>query len=347
VPLLPLALLIAFRLSPDSTDVQYKQPQLAVSEKLVGVTFGSGNAIYFSSSTDQGKTFSKPVKVAEPGVMSLGMHRGPRIAISASAIVISAVAGKEGKGKDGDLLAWRSTDNGVTWSSGVKVNDVPGSAREGLHTMASGGGEKNILYAAWLDLRSKGTKLYGAVSTDGGAHWGENLLVYESPDGTICQCCHPSATIGPLGDIYVMWRNALGGSRDMYIGRSTDNGKTYRTAKLGHDTWKLDACPMDGGALALDSRARIKSVWRREDTVFHAVPGGQEIALGKGKNASITYSVNGPYIAWSEGANLMLRTPTQKEPKVLAEGAYINLAGSGPVYAAWEDKGAIQLQLLP
>ena len=260
------------------------------------------------------------MKVADPGVMSLGMHRGPRIAIAGSSIVISAVAGKEGKGKDGDLIAWRSTDGGKTWSAGVKINDVPGAAREGLHTMAAGG-DKNILYAAWLDLRSKGTKLYGSVSTDGGAHWSENSLVYESPDGTICQCCHPSAIIGPLGDIYVMWRNALGGSRDMYIGRSTDNGKTYRTAKLGQDTWKLDACPMDGGAVGLDSKARIKSVWRRGDTIFHAVPGGQEIALGKGKNAAITYSNFGPYIAWSDGPNLMLRTPSEKTPKVLAEGA--------------------------
>ena len=344
--LFPIALLLAIRLSPDSPAVEYKQPQLVTSKDFTGVTFGAGNSIYFSSSIDEGKSFSKPVKVAEPGVISLGMHRGPRIAMAGGDIVISAVGGKEGKGKDGDLIAWRSSDAGKTWSAGVKINDVSGSAREGLHTMA-GGSDKNIFYAAWLDLRSKGTKLYGAMSTDGGAHWGANTLVYESPDGTICQCCHPSAVLGPLGDIYVMWRNALGGSRDMYIGRSTDNGQTYRTAKLGNETWKLDACPMDGGALALDSKARIKSVWRRGDTVFHAVPGGQELELDKGKNPAMTYSAYGPYIAWSEGPNLMLRTPDQKQAKLLAEGAYINLAGFSDIYAAWEDKGSIVIQKLP
>lgn len=331
--------------APDSTGVPFKQPQLAVSGKTAAVTFGAGNTIYFASSADEGKTFSTPVKVAEPGVISLGMHRGPRIAISGSTIVISAVGGKEGKGKDGDLIAWRSTDGGKTWLHGVTVNDVPNAAREGLHTMAAGA--NNLLFAAWLDLRGKGTKLYGAISTDGGAHWEPNRLVYESPDGTICQCCHPSAVISPTGEIYVMWRNALGGSRDMYVGRSTDHGKTFHTAKLGQDTWQLNACPMDGGSVALDSRGQLQSAWRRADTIYDAEAGSQEIAIGKGKNPSMTYSANGPYIAWSEGANLMLRKPGQKDAQVLAEGTFVNLAGSGPVYAAWEDKGSITVQMVP
>jgi len=346
VTFLPLALLLAIRVSPEDTRIEFKQPQIAVSGGTVGITFGAGNAVYFSSSADEGKTFSKPVKVSESGELSLGMHRGPRIAMAGSSIVISAVAGKQGKGKDGDLISWRTTNGGKTWSAGTRINDVVGSAREGLHTMA-GGGEKNIFYAAWLDLRSTGTKLYGSVSTDGGEHWSPNSLAYESSDGTICQCCHPSAVIGPLGDIYVMWRNALGGSRDMYMGRSTDNGKTYINAKLGKDTWKIEACPMDGGAVALDSRAGIQSIWRRGNAIFHAVPGGQEIELGPGKNPSMTYSAYGPYLAWSVGTQLMLRTPTQKTAKVFAEGSYIQLAGTGPVFAVWESKGAILVERLP
>jgi hypothetical protein len=343
VAILPFALLLAMRLAPESSDVQFRQPQLAVSGKTVALTFGSGNSIYFSSSSDEGKTFSKPVKVADPGVISLGMHRGPRIAYAGSTIVISAIAGKEGKGKDGDLIAWRSVDGGRKWSSGVKVNDAPGAAREGLHTMTASG---DFLYAAWLDLRSKGTKLYGAVSTDGGEHWQENRLVYESPDGSICQCCHPSAAISSVGDVYVMWRNALGGSRDMYVGLSTDHGKTFHTQKLGQDTWQLNACPMDGGALVLDEKSKVKTVWRRADTIYQFAPGGQETAVGKGKNPSMAYAAAGAYIAWSDGANLMLQTPGAKEPVVLAEGSFVTLAGSGPVYAAWEDKGSISVHLL-
>ena len=66
--MLPLALLLAIRVSPETAGVEYKQPQLAVSGSTVNVTYGAGNTVYFTSSADEGKTFSKPVKVAEvPG----------------------------------------------------------------------------------------------------------------------------------------------------------------------------------------------------------------------------------------------------------------------------------------
>ena len=51
------------------------------------------------------------------------------------------------------------------------------------------------MFATWLDDRGKGKRLYGASSKDGGASWSRNVLIYESPSGTICQCCHPTAII--------------------------------------------------------------------------------------------------------------------------------------------------------
>src|SRR5207253_11399365 len=102
-------------------------------------------------------------------MLSLGRHRGPRIAITPSAIVISPVIGtKMPPGADGDLTAWHSADGGKTWSAGVTINDQPTSAREGLHAMASGG---NVLFATWLDDRAKGKRLYSATSKDNGATW--------------------------------------------------------------------------------------------------------------------------------------------------------------------------------
>ena len=85
------------------------------------------------------------------------------------------------------------------------------AAREGLHGFAAGPG--NVLFAVWLDLRRDassegGTKLYGTISRDGGQSWEKNVRVYASPDGTICQCCHPSVTIDAKGVLHVMWRNA-------------------------------------------------------------------------------------------------------------------------------------------
>src|SRR2546426_12346557 len=175
--MLPLiSLLLAVHIAPHGAQIEYRQPQLAATADMVAVTFGADKSIYFSASRDRGQTFSTPVKVAETPMLALGRHRGPRVAITPPAIVISAMVGtKMPPGSDGDLKAWRSTDGGATWSDGVSINDVPASAREGLHSMAAGG--NGLLFATWLDLRSKGTRLYGASSKDG-ATWSKNVLVY-------------------------------------------------------------------------------------------------------------------------------------------------------------------------
>ncbi|KAJ3054740.1 hypothetical protein HK102_011471, partial [Quaeritorhiza haematococci] len=49
-----------------------------------------------------------------------------------------------------------------------------------------------------------------------------------------------------------MWRNSLKGARDLFLADSSDGGRTFSPAeKLGRGTWPLNACPMDGGAVAV------------------------------------------------------------------------------------------------
>jgi hypothetical protein len=344
--MLPItALFVAIHIAPAGPGLEYRQPQLAASEHIAGLTFGSGNAVYFSSSMDRGKTWTAPVKVAESGVMSLGRHRGPRIAITPQAIVISAVVGRAGKGADGDVIAWRSTDSGKTWSRGVIVNDVPAAAREGLHAMASGGG---LLFASWLDLRSKGTKLYGAVSRDGGATWSRNTLVYASPDGKICECCHPSAVVASDGVIHAMWRNNLGGNRDMYTAKSSDGGETWSAAeKQGAGTWLLNACPMDGGGIGL-AGGKIVSAWRRGSDIYLSGDAGSETKLEAGKDPALTVSGAGSYVVWASEGAIHARVPGKSSPLTLGQGAFpqVTAVPGGPVLAAWEGGGVIEIREL-
>jgi hypothetical protein len=337
-------LLFALHLTPELPEHPYKQPQVAVAPGRTGLTYGSANTIYFAYSTDNGNTFSKPVVVAKPGVISLGNHRGPRIAYTGDGILISAISGKEGKGKDGDLLVWRSTDNGKNWSKPVVVNDVPAAAREGLHAMAVG--QHNLVYAAWLDLRSKGMKLYGSLSKDGGVHWEANRLIYESPDGSICNCCHPSISFGPGEEIHVMWRNALGGSRDMFEAVSHDQGRTFAAKKMGTGTWPLNACPMDGGGMVVDREGHTLSVWRRAEGIYELEDGKAEKEIGRGKNPAVAAGLHGVYVAWNQGPSIQLLRPGAKAPVTLSEsGAFVSLSSDGKnVIAAWEENGGVKVK---
>ena len=346
--------MFAVHLGPMGPDAPAREPQLAANASYVVLVFGAGRTIYFSSSPDRGKSFSAPAKVADVGILPLSRHRGPRVALSGSTIVITAVGGNKadegphahGLPSDGDLLTWRSQDGGKTWSKGKAINDVPGSATEGLHALTSDG--KGTLLAVWLDKRgAKGTKLYAARSTDDGATWSKNIAVYQSPDGSICECCHPSVAIDAAGRILVMWRNELAGARDMYLASSRDGVAFSSPEKLGTGTWQLNACPMDGGGLAV-SPAKVLTAWRRDGNIFLAEPGRPERQIGTGKDVALALSGNRTYAIWSNGGKL--EAWNDGNAVALSDaGAFPAVCAlpAGGVLAAWEENGAIEIRRLP
>jgi hypothetical protein len=345
------AILATISIGPMGPDAPDREPQMAVRGSTVALTFGAGNSIYFSRSDDSGKTFSVPVKVAESAIIPLTRHRGPRIVFSGSAIAITAVTGRtaatgehsHGLPSDGDLLVWRSGDSGRTWSKGKMVNDVPGAPTEGLHALAADA--KGTLFAAWLDKRDRQTKLYGSRSTDGGQTWSRNVPIYASPDGTICECCHPSLAFDSDSSVLVMWRNWLNGSRDMYLAQSKDGIEFSKSQKLGNGTWKLNACPMDGGGIAVSGKS-VTTVWRREHSLFLDKPGDPEVPIGEGTDVAIAGAAEGLYLIWSAPDSLMVMTPGSKEPHPIGmKGSFPTIVAlpGGNALAAWEDGARIAI----
>lgn len=330
--LLHLGLSVAMIQGPEG--VVFRQPQLARDGKRVLLTMGAGNGVYFAASKDGGASFSAPVRISESGKLMLGRHRGPRIAATNGSIVVSANV-------DGDLLSWRSADGGATWSQAIRINDVPKAAREGLHAMAAGAG---LVAAVWLDMRQQGMRLYGAVSQDGGATWSENRMVYESPDGHICECCHPSVKVGSKGDIVAMWRNWLGGNRDMYLARSTDGGKTFAKAmKAGSGSWPLNACPMDGGDVALGADGKSWTAFRRDTSIILATPNGAETVLGKGKDPAMALGRKGAVAAWTDKGIRLIQPPYKDAVLLDPEGSFAHMIGGGNIVLAWETASGIKL----
>lgn len=326
------------RIVPAGTVENPRQPHAAVDEDgAIYVVYGSGDGVYCSISLD-GTHFGPPHKVGEVDRLHLGKRRGPRIAASAEAIVVTAI------GRAGDVLAWRSTDRGKTWHGPVRVNDdAPGKALEALHALAMGpGGE---VFTVWLDLRNGSNEIYGAGSADGGKTWSASRLVYRSPDGTVCECCHPAVTYDAEGGLYVMWRNWLDGNRDLYMAFSSDGGKTFGPAeKLGTGSWRLNACPMDGGYLAVTSPGQVTTAWRRQGNVYRTDPGTErEQLLGPGEQPWVAATREAAYVVWLDRPenDLWLATPHAQTSQKLADAASdpmiaAPIAGTGPVVAVWE-----------
>ncbi|MBZ5625513.1 MAG: glycoside hydrolase [Acidobacteriia bacterium] len=335
------AALLALHLAPVSPTAPNRQPQLAAGNGVVAVVFGSGESIWFTRSTDNGGSFSAPSKVADLPKLLLGRHRGPRVVISGGAIVVSAIA------TESDLFYWRSTDGGRTWSKPAVINDQAKAAREGLHAMAADA-EGNVA-AAWLDDRTPGGKrLYGAFSNDAGATWSKNVMLYESPGRTICECCHPSLVSLGHGEFAVMWRNVIDGSRDFYALRLRDGKPVSPAVKQGTGTWKLNACPMDGGGLAVRN-GELVSAWRREHDLYIAEAGKPEVRIGTGQDVALAVNGKGAYAVWSTTGGIEARLPGSAAPTHLSDaGAFPSILAlpDGSILAAWEETGSIATRRL-
>jgi hypothetical protein len=140
----------------------------------------------------------------------------------------------------------------------------------------------------------------------------------------------------------------MDGDRDMYIASWDTAAGVQKVNKLGTGSWKLNACPMDGGVV-VEVNGKIVSAWRRENTVYLNEAGERETALGEGKDVAIAPSSSGAYVAWVGKAGIEIHKPGNQPPMLLsAGGAYPTLKelANGYILAAWENNGQIETEVL-
>jgi hypothetical protein len=300
------------------------QPEIAVDgEGIIRIVYGVKNGkerdLYYVTSSDGGKSYSEPYLVGNFSQMGLGMGRGPQLTTTKDYTVVTV------GDHNGNLFAVNLSDKTHQWSAPVKVNDADTTAKEALSGLAAG--KDNLVYTAWLDTRLGNNNLYGALSTDGGLSWGRNQLIYKGTQNGICDCCKPSVYINPEGEILVMFRNKLDGARNMYVISSNDKGEHFGKAqKQGKGDYMINACPMDGGDLMVNSHGEAFTVWRRQMEVYLAQPGKPEIKLGAGRTPVILQTTKGNAIAWQQDNVIQFRSPDGLKTSSLGNGQYPKLA---------------------
>ena len=310
-------------------------PNLAVDHSAdLHLVYGNGDSILYETSINGGRSFSAPLLVATQTQLYAFATRGPQIACTNNGVTIIAAS------QSGNIYSYLKNKAGQ-WKKTARVNDVGEIAKEGLMAL---GGDGATLFAVWLDLRGNSrNKIFGASSVDGGRTWSKNKLVYASPDSTVCECCKPSVAVKG-NTIYVMFRNWLHGNRDLYLIKSVDRGKSFGVAqKQGQGNWPINGCPMDGGAIAVDTKNNAQTIWRRQDTIFANAPEQKETALGKGKNCSIETINNTNVYAWNEQGEIVCLLPNGKKYQ-LGKGvlAIIKAVGTNKVVCVWENEKKIQ-----
>lgn len=271
---------------------------------IVHLVFGSGDSLLYCFSDSLGKSFSTPSLIAVVPQLAASHTRGPQITSSNGNLVVITC------NDAGNIFSFHKEGTNA-WTLSGKVTDADSTAKENLIALSAG---KQYAFAVWLDTRGNGkNKIYGSKSIDGGKTWSKNSMVYTSPDGTVCECCKPSVLVAD-NTVTIMFRNWINGNRDMYLIQSTDGGNTFKAAqKLGDKSWRLNGCPMDGGALTINKFGAVNTVWRREEKIFMSLQGMPEKQIGAGKACTMETINNKNIYAWTEKNNLIILQPDGKK----------------------------------
>jgi hypothetical protein len=276
------------------------EPEIAVgSDRIVRIIYGIDDKIFYVWSFNGVKDFSKPALVATVTGMHLGMERGPQLATAKDFSIVTATD------KRGTIHSFKLDHKTGDWTKLSNVNDVPETAKEGLMDLVAD--DKNNFYAVWLDLRieSKNNIAFSTWSPKSG--WKKNRVIYISPEKKVCECCRPSIAVNGK-HVSVMFRNNIAGNRDLYVTSSANAGQTFNEAiKLGEGSWRLAACPMDGGGLCVGHDGKIKTVWQRDRQIFYAEPGASETKIANGRSPKISTSPSATVLSWNEDRKIRIK----------------------------------------
>jgi hypothetical protein len=319
-----------------------KQPQISTDNTgIIRVVYGSNDSIFCITSVNAGQAFGKPALVGIVKKMHLGMDRGPQLASSAHYSIVTAMD------QTGNIHFFVLNHKNSVWQNKGLVNDIEGSAPEGLMNIACD--RQDNFYATWLDLRlNKKNNIYFSTLQSGHDKWARNTLVYRSPDEHVCECCRPSIAVkGP--NVAIMFRNWLNGSRDLYLATSTNNGHSFNNAvKLGGGTWKLNACPMDGGGLNFNADNTINTTWQRQGVVYYYKPGQNETEVGKGRDCSISTGQNQTIVALVTDGVLKYKNIRTNAETIVGKGSYLKILilPDNKVVCIWEEDGHISSRVI-
>ena len=182
----------------------------------------SSQPLDFRKSTNNGATWSNPIRITRPG------EEIRRANIVARASTVHVFGGQSGAGGYGTgIYYFRSTNDGVNWEPGVKLYaEADASAR-----MAVDGNTVHASFGAKLSTNSFGGRTYHMRSTNNGASWSTPFFIGENSPESDVQARQQIAAAD--GRVFSMWqreRPFAGGllpTIRLGYNRSLDGGATW------------------------------------------------------------------------------------------------------------------------
>jgi hypothetical protein len=255
--------------------------------------------IYFSRSTDGGKTFSMPFRISDTGgdcIDSDNTVEGAVPAVGPKGEVYVVWAGSSG------LVLDKSTDGGLTFGKDKVIGQMPGGwdfpmpgldRANGMPVTGvdlSAGSRKGTLYVNWIDERNGDLDVFVASSRDGGETWSAPVRVNDDPlkngKAQFFTWMAVDPVDGSVNTVFYDRRDTEGTLTRLTMARSTDGGRTFVNHKIDLEPFACNDKVFFGdysGIAAYDGRVVPIFMHFISDTklavsvaLFHFKPGTQE-----------------------------------------------------------------------
>ncbi len=328
-------------------------PDVAVgSSGKLFLVFGQDGNAYFAVSHDEGRTFSKPVRLnSTPGSVLAGHERGPKIAVGPRDTLHVVWLDP----KNAELEYTRGLDGGETFSPPRNLRD-PGAHLDEATVAADSAGN---VFITWLDSRLPQDKqnplslpVLAVYSRDGGKTFSPNQAIESAPPIRACSCCALKATaLGP-GKFALAFRGAYHNIRDAFVARVHPDGRRLQATleKTQDQEWHFEGCPMAGPSLAVGAKPNIlwvswmsngRAYWARSDDAGeHFGPSESPGSLKENIENHPLVLVNRAgdvLIAWEQGGDVLWQI-------LGADGKRKNSGDAGPLTPDSKAAGVVDSQ---
>lgn len=282
----------------------------------------NGSSDVMLKHSPDGKVFEPAVRVNDkPGDAVVRSENPPKVATGPRGQVYVCWANERERWK-GDIRFARSADGGKSFEPAITLN--PDFANQpASHAFQSiAVGEAGRIYVSWIDERNKkesdrGAEIWMAISDDEGRTFTANRKII----GDVCECCRTSLQVDSRGRLYLSYRTVPPTGplyRDISVARSDDGGKTFTSRIVHHDGWEINACPVAGPSLSIDSSDRLTVVWY----------------TGGGKRPGLHYAVS------LDGGESFTRKELPGSRGSLGKHAQIVTLSRGISLVAWDQSGS-------
>jgi hypothetical protein len=224
--------------------------------------------IYFSRSTDGGKSFSMPFRISDAGGDCLDSDNtveGAVPAVGPHGEVYVVWAGPLG------LVFDKSTDGGLTFGKDRVVGPMPGGwdfSVAGLDRAngmpitgvdLSKGPNKGTLYVNWIDDRNGDPDVFVASSRDGGQTWSSPVRVNDDPvkngKAQFFTWMAIDPTDGSVNVAFYDRRDRAGTLTALTLARSTDGGHTFVNFRINQEPFACNEKVFFGDYLGISAQS--------------------------------------------------------------------------------------------